>query len=251
MTTLATLRANVLKVYIARQDMDGLPRRDERIYGVGAPLLSLAVRTVLDLRVVGLDHVPADGPALLVANHVSFLDPVVLLVLAHRRGRRVRVLAVSEAFTRPVTGYFMRAGGHIPVPDGRGKRSALRAAGAALDAGELVLVYPEGTIAGAQQVPARGGVGFLLARHDVPVVPVGTAGLERGAGRGWIRRPAVAVVGAPITVTRPPRDRGVPREWYDDVSAALLERVRVLVDVAREVVTAQRGGGRARGGGRR
>lgn len=231
--------------------MEALPTRDERIYGTGAPLLSLAVRLLLQLRTIGLDHLPASGPALLVANHVSFLDPVVLLVLAHRRGRRVRVLAVAEAFTRPVTGFFMRAGGHIPVPDGRAKMSSLRAAGAALEAGELVLVYPEGTIAGSHAVDARGGVGFLLARHDVPVIPIGTAGLERGAGGRRLRRPAVAVIGAPVTVGRPTGTRGAQRDGYEDVAAHLLARVRVLVDAADGVVTALRGGGRARGGGRR
>lgn len=230
--------------------MDALPPRRDRLYPFLAVLLSTAVRVTTDLRVVGSRHLPRRGPALLVANHVSFMDPVVLLVLVHRAGRPLRVLAVEEAFTRPLSGWWMRAGGHIPVPRGRAKLSALRAAGAALDAGELVLIYPEGTIAADTDPDVRAGVGFLLARHDVPVVPVGTAGLERGAHGLWLRRPAAVVIGRPQRVSRPGAGRA-RRGWYDSVAAQLMERVRELVAAARGLVTARRGGAAARDGRRR
>lgn len=210
-----------------------MAKRDvELVYPLTAPVLSLAMRVMVKLRVRGLANVPKSGAALIAANHVSHLDPVVLLALMWRRRRKLRVMAVQEAFTRPVSGWFMRAGRHIPVPDGPHKLSAIRLAGEALQRGELVLVYPEGTVAAdGQSVDAKGGVGLLAHHNDVPVIPIGTSGLERGNSEG-LRRRAAAVIGPAMTLPAPTQ-RG--RAGYIELADAMLASVRSLVEEAHRV----------------
>lgn len=198
------------------------------MYDLTAPVLSLAVRLAFDLNVRGREHIPARGPALLVANHVSHLDPVVLLVVVHRLGRRVRFLAVSEAFQRPLIGWFMRAGRHIPVASGSRRLGSLRLARQALAAGELVFLYPEGTMSAEAAARARTGVALLAAHAGVPVIPLGTAGLEPGQPRR-LRRRATVVVGEPLTLP-PGHDRGS----YQATGEAVLQRIRALVGEARD-----------------
>lgn len=156
------------------------------VWAVCIRLVDLAVRALATVRITGAEHLPASGAALLAANHVSHLDPVVLLVVAHRCGRKVRIMGVQEVHDHPIVGRFVRAGRHIPVVQGSPSRAPLLAAETALAAGELVLVYPEGTIpeTGAR-VAAKGGVGLLTSRAGVPVVPLRSRGLERGALAGW------------------------------------------------------------------
>lgn len=200
------------------------------VWAVSIRVLDLALRLLGTVRVCGGEHVPRTGAALLAANHVSHLDPVVLLLVAHRCGRKVRIMGVREVHDRPLVGRFVRAGRHIPVVQGSPSRAPLLAAEQALAAGELVLVYPEGTIPepGAQ-VAAKGGVGLLTSRAGVPVVPLRSRGLERGALTGWRpwrRLSATVHVGPPVVLPDVAHLRGSAR--YVALGDAVLGAVRAL-----------------------
>lgn len=194
-------------------------------------MLAGLVRVAAPVRVSGLANLPATGPALVVANHVSYLDPIVLLVLAHRRGRRMRFLCSREIFERPVVGWWVRAGHHIPVGSGSEGTQAVRLAKAALDRGDLVLVYPEGTIPGTDPVKAaKGGAGLLALTCRAPVIPVATAGLERGLTPWWRRRRAGAVIGTPIDLAGVGTVSG--RRRYEAASDLMLDAIRDLLPAA-------------------
>jgi 1-acyl-sn-glycerol-3-phosphate acyltransferase len=152
-------------------------QRPERFYDLLAPLARLLVWLLADLRVVGAERVPARGGVLLAANHVSLLDPVVLAVALYDRGRRkVRFLAFADLFDHPLMGWVLRGTRMIPVARGRGAARMADDAGAALDAGQAVLVYPEGTIVPPGQTrPARPGAGLVAVRSSVPVLPIASA----------------------------------------------------------------------------
>lgn len=200
------------------------------LWAVCARVLDLAVHLLGPVRVQGAEHLPARGGALLAANHVSALDPVVLLVVAHRAGRKLRLVGVQEAHDKPVLGWFARAGRHIPVVQGEPSRAALTAIERAVRAGELVLLYPEGTIPRpGEQVAAKGGVGLLALRAGVPVVPLRSRGLERDAvrrWRPWRRLRATVVVGEPVPLPDLAGARGAAR--YRVVAEAVLAAVRRL-----------------------
>ncbi len=154
--------------------------------------------------VAGLEHVPARGPALLAANHRSYFDVVALAVAAARIGRPVRFLAKRELFDAPLVGWLARALGGIPVDRGSGSAEPLRQAEAALRAGELVIVLPQGTIPRGDAfydpvLTGRTGAARLAAATGAPVVPVGLWGTERVWPRSR-RLPDVTALARPPTV---------------------------------------------------
>ncbi|NHA67656.1 lysophospholipid acyltransferase family protein [Phycicoccus flavus] len=160
----------------------------------------------LRLTVRHAERVPTTGPAVLAANHQSFLDFLVVGEPAVRRGRLVRFMAKEAVFRWPVAGTLMRAMRHIPV-DRRSGAPAARSAWRALRAGELVGVYPEATIGHAFALKARedlkDGAAFLALRAGVPLLPVAHVGLHRVltvGGRWSLRRGRAVevVVGEPL-----------------------------------------------------
>jgi 1-acyl-sn-glycerol-3-phosphate acyltransferase len=141
-----------------------------------------------------LDRIPPDGGALLVVNHNSQADPLAVAVLVWQAGRIPRFLIKDGVFGVPVVGRVLSGAGQIPVYRGSSAATnSLRAATAALDAGEFVIIYPEGTLTQDPDywpMRAKTGVARLaLACPDVPIIPVGQWGAQRTLGRNARFRP--------------------------------------------------------------
>ncbi len=149
-------------------------------------LVGRAVLRLLGLRrhVVGADHLPATGGAVLAITHFSYLDFVVTGWLAGKqRGRLVRFLATAAAFRHPVAGPLMRAMQHVPVErDGGG--TAYRVAVQRLRDGELVGVFPESRVTGSfTLLPFKLGAARMATQAGVPLVPVVIWGTHRVSTR--------------------------------------------------------------------
>ena len=134
-------------------------------------------------RMEGVEHIPRKGSAIVVANHRSYFDPAALVLLAARAGRSLRFLGKKEVFEAPLLGQAMRTLGHIRVDRGSGSDAPLDAAAAALEAGELICILPQGTIPRGKaffdpDLKGRPGAARLAARTGAPVVPVGLWGTE-------------------------------------------------------------------------
>ncbi len=148
--------------------------------------------------VEGVENVPKRGPAILLINHIAFIDPIVVM---HVLPRQIVPMAKIEVYDYPVIGIAPRLWGVIPVRRGEVDRRALRMAIQVLQAGEIVLLAPEGTRSPALQ-RGKEGVAFLASRTGAPIVPVALDGTEgfpalRGTKR-W-RGPGVQVrFGAPF-----------------------------------------------------
>lgn len=141
------------------------------------PGLRLAVflmtRIFYRLRIVGKEFVPETGGALLVPNHVSFMDGMFLLAATDRP---VRFIVDQGQFERPFLKPFLKILGAIPVSATGGPRGilkALRDAGKYLEDGELVCIFPEGQITrtGAMQ-PFRRGLERIAKGRPAPIIPV-------------------------------------------------------------------------------
>lgn len=142
-------------------------------------VMSGLVRLVYRVRVRGLGAVPAEGAALVVCNHVSFHDSVLLGALSPRPARFVMD---SEMYRLPVLHTLCRSLDVIPIAPSRRDPECLAAAYDAIDEaladGELVVIFPEGGITRDGEVaPFRPGVERILARRPVPVIPVALRGL--------------------------------------------------------------------------
>ncbi len=127
----------------------------------------------------GMHHVPAEGPALITCNHVSFADAVVIMAACPRP---IRFVMDHRIFRSPVLSFVFRHSRAIPIApakeDPRMLESAFETVAEALAAGELVGIFPEGAITrdGEMQV-FRPGMTRILDRSPVPVIPMGLAGL--------------------------------------------------------------------------
>ncbi len=132
----------------------------------------------------GIDRIPAEGPAILVGNHRSYLDPLAIGYALAKRGRPVRFLGKKEVFDAPIVGDLATALGGIRVDRGTGSDEPLRAAEEALAAGEMVAIMPQGTIPRGPaffdpELKGRWGAVRLAHATGVPVIPIGLWGTEK------------------------------------------------------------------------
>jgi 1-acyl-sn-glycerol-3-phosphate acyltransferase len=170
------------------------------------PLASLLFR----LRYRHGDRIPPTGGVLLVANHVSVLDPIACARLVWDHGRVPHFLAKESVFTGPA-GTILRAAGQIPVSRGTSSAmSSVHAAKAALDAGDLVVIYPEGSVTRDPDwwpMQARSGVARLALTTDAVVLPVAQWGPQRVHDYHTkrlhlrVRTPADHLVGEPVDLS--------------------------------------------------
>ena len=145
------------------------------------------VNTLYRVRVDGTQHIPEEGPALLVCNHVSFMDP--LLLMANLR-RPARFVMYYKIFNIPLLNFVFRTAKAIPIAGQKEDPEVLRKAfdevDAALADGELVCIFPEGGLTKDGEIATfRPGVAHILERRPVPVVPLALRGLW---GSVWSRR---------------------------------------------------------------
>lgn len=188
------------------------------IDGAAEPLLYRAlrrpVRAVLqrwfDLRMEGLEHLPARGPYIVAANHHNYLDGVVLGVAVPER---IVFLVMPRVYrATPFHPHFHRHIGSIPLNLERPDVAALRGALGALEQGRVVGIFPEGPFSVRGRLePGLPGVALLALRSGAPVVPAGIRGTFQAlAGRrGYVpRRHPLAVRFGPPRVFPSARGAG-------------------------------------------
>jgi 1-acyl-sn-glycerol-3-phosphate acyltransferase len=166
---------------------------------VGFPLAWVFVTVFFGLlgplRAKNRRAIPRHGGFLLVANHRSDIDPILLQWASHRR---IYFMAKSELFPVPILGHLMRAYGAFPVKRGEPDRASLRYAQALTEMGEAVGIFPEGELSETgEMLPLKPGVALLVRMAKVPVICVGLRRTEKIMPYGLsIPRPAFGWVSA-------------------------------------------------------
>jgi 1-acyl-sn-glycerol-3-phosphate acyltransferase len=169
---------------------------DPPLYAFARVLLSAGVHAYGRVELLGLGHVPAIGPALLVCNHPSDFDPIVLGITIPRT---LRFMGAGSEFRRAFVGRVIPHLGAFPVERGRVDRTALQTAIDLLADGEVVAMFPEGDDSPGAPGPFETGVGFIAAHSGAPVVPAAIRGADGVAAGGWRERPTVRLrVGPPL-----------------------------------------------------
>ncbi len=216
------------------------PRRTVRC------LVYLAVRLIYRLRLSGQSNIPVRGAALVVCNHVSFMDA---LVVGGASRRPLRFLMDKPIYESPWVNWLFRLVGAIPVESERhdpgNVRRALCEVSRALRAGEVVMLFPEGRLTPDGEIQSfRRGLELILARDPVPVVPAGLSGLWGSwtshahgpalSGRPRRLRARVALhFGAPLPPLEASRQRlealvrglkGEADQWAEPDPVEVLER---------------------------
>ncbi len=194
-----------------------------RAYRAARATLKRIMEPYYRIQVRNAHYLDLPGPTVLAPVHRSHLDVV---VIATNSRRRIRALGKESLFTTPGVDYVCAALGAIPVRRGEADRDALKAAKALLDAGESMIVFPEGTRqVGHTVTELYDGAAWLAARSGARVIPIGIAGTGEslGANSAWPRRTNVAmVVGEPMD---PPTGPDGGRARRDDL-AAFTEELR-------------------------
>jgi 1-acyl-sn-glycerol-3-phosphate acyltransferase len=154
----------------------------------------VTARLVYRFKVRGDENIPTEGAAILVCNHVSFVDPVLLMAASPRP---IRFIMDHEIFRLPVLGAFFRLAKAIPIApqkvDARIYEQAFARARQVLDDGDLLCIFPEGAISrDGELAEFKGGVMRLLESNPVPVVPLALQNLwgsffSRAGGRAMTR----------------------------------------------------------------
>src|SRR5262249_39900190 len=173
------------------------------------------------LQVEGVETLPASGPLLLVGNHDSHWDPVMVGMAALGR-RQIRALAKAELWDVRGLAPILNGMGQIPISRGKGDKEALARAIETLRAGACIGVFPEGTRSKGKVLRARSGIGRLAL--EVPEAHVSLVAIEGTADlTGFPRRPKVR-----IRFFDPAGGQPRPDEDPAELSARLLAEVREL-----------------------
>ena len=190
----------------------------------------------------GAENLPSGTGFIAAANHVTNLDPLTFAHYLYDNGHVPRILAKSSLFATPVVGAVMRATGQVPVHRNSTKAGdSLRSAVAALEQGEAVAIFPEGTLTRDPDLwpmTAKTGVARLALTTRKPVVPVAQWGAHRVLARygrlphPFPRKKVTIVAGPPVDLSDlydRPLEAAVLREATDrvmDAITALLAEIR-------------------------
>jgi 1-acyl-sn-glycerol-3-phosphate acyltransferase len=152
------------------------------MYRCSRALLGFFVRRFFKIHLFGEENIP-DPPYIITSNHFSYLDPPLVGMICRKDD--VNFMAKKELFDSPAIGWWFRLVKCIPVKRGENSVSSLKASIGRLKDGWSVAIFPEGTRAEDGSIgEARRGIGFLIAKAKVPVVPVQVAGTEIAMPKG-------------------------------------------------------------------
>jgi 1-acyl-sn-glycerol-3-phosphate acyltransferase len=179
------------------------------------------------LSIRGKENIPRTGALMVVANHLSSADPV---LIGAKLDRRMIFMAKEELFRNPVSRYFVMQFGAFPVYRAGPTREAIRHANRILKQGQVLGMFPEGKRSkNGGMEPALLGSALIAYTNQVPVLPIGIAGSERIHGFNWMwRRPRISLnIGRPFYL--PDKGPSPSREQLMESTDIIMNRVSELL----------------------
>jgi 1-acyl-sn-glycerol-3-phosphate acyltransferase len=204
---------------------------EQCLYPAASAGFKLTLRLFAKFEVSGRENVPAQGPLIVVSNHLSNLDPaIVASLLVGKPG----FLAKSELFKNPALRCLLKGYGAFPVDRGRADVRALNWAVHRLKAGGIVVVFPEGTRSrGAGLLKAHSGPVLLATMSGAPLLPVALTGSEPLQNLARVLMPRAdmtATIGRPFTIDAGPGRIG--REALERAASEMMWRIASMLPEA-------------------
>ncbi|MEO7803681.1 MAG: lysophospholipid acyltransferase family protein, partial [Actinomycetota bacterium] len=196
------------------------------------PWLSMWFKTHIE----GSESIPVKGPVLIAVNHVSLFDPFAVAYAIDRRGRHPRFLVKSTLFRIPGVSWILRSAGQVRVDRGTPEAPwSLQHAERALAEGELIVIFPEGTIsreADLEPLEPKTGLARLALSTGIPVIPCATwggqwvwsyhMGFRPGPGKDvWVR------FGSPLKFEGYEKRKDDPQAWAE-VGREVMDEIEIL-----------------------
>lgn len=209
------------------------PLVHERIYSWRRRLFrwgiwNLLYRFWIKLHVEGWENIPAQGPVVMMGNHISFLDPVVMI--SFYPDRDIVPLAKIEAFDQPIMRYFVNHWGAIPVHRGEVDLKALKSSLEHLRQGFVVMLYAEGTRSKTGLTKGQEGSAYIALKTNATIVPVATWGTRDFPFSWWrqFRRTQVYVrFGRPFRFKT--EDGKLPRDKFGEMTDEAMYQIARLL----------------------
>lgn len=217
----------------------------EPTYRLARTILKPWLATWFKWHIEGIENIPRSGPAILAFNHIAYLDPLAAAYIVDRAGRIPRFLAKQELFEDKKIAWVLRGAKQIPVRRGTSDAPmALDHAIAAVERGEIIVVFPEGTITTDPELnpmAAKTGLARLALATKAPVIPAalwGTANIwPKGHAKHWSPRQDICVrVGEAIY----PVGNAESRDDWRRVMEEVMDRIGVLLASLRPAIPDRR-----------
>jgi 1-acyl-sn-glycerol-3-phosphate acyltransferase len=197
------------------------------LYRISRLLVATLLLLFTRRRVRGRDNIPKQGPLIVVANHLSSIDPPLVDSVL---GRRAVFMAKEELFRSRITGYIMVNLGAFPVNKGRPDRGVLRRAMQVLADGQALVIFPEGMRSKSGRLGlAFPGAALIFLHSGAPIVPIGISGTERIKGFFWLwHRPKITVaIGK--TFTLPPISGKLTKDGLSRLTDVIMMHIAELL----------------------
>jgi 1-acyl-sn-glycerol-3-phosphate acyltransferase len=193
-----------------------------RVYFITKAIARGLLQVLFGFRVEGAQKIPREGPVVIASNHISIMDPAVMLVACPRV---VSYMSRDDVFRYPLLSWLLPRLYAIPVSRGAGDLGAIRTAIRTLKSGGAVGIFPEGRRSRTGAIePFKTGAAAIALRTNAPIVPAAIIGSDKAwpVGKGPRLRRAVRVVfGEPITLPLGKTDRQTLEEVTRQLEAAV------------------------------
>ena len=202
-------------------------------YHPGAAIIGFASRLLWGARIEGVEHLPRTGPFILVTNHCSNLDPLMMgWASGHQIGRVVHFMAKIEMRGWPIIGWLATQAGVYFVRRGERDRAAQQFSLSALADGRPIAIFPEGTRSRTGRLrEGKPGAALIAMRSGAPLVPAGISGTHRifEGGRRFPRASRVRIrYGEPFSLSHQPTGR-LDREALAEGTERIMAAIEALL----------------------
>ncbi|MBM7865455.1 1-acylglycerol-3-phosphate O-acyltransferase [Heliobacterium gestii] len=182
-------------------------------------------------RISGLEHVPMDVPLIVVSNHVSNWDPVILACVLPRQ---LHFMAKAELFKIPLLSQVMTVCGAYSVDRGKSGRQALKKSLDILEQNKVICIFPEGTRSKTGETgEAKAGTAMIAAKSGAYILPVGLHNSGNVFSGGWFRPFSVAI-GQPFRIAAAEGER-LSSQRLHEMSDDMMEKITELVNRAKDI----------------
>jgi 1-acyl-sn-glycerol-3-phosphate acyltransferase len=207
---------------------------DERVYRWRRQIFrwgmwSLIYRFWFRIQVSGWDNIPAQGPVVMMVNHIHLFDPV--LMISFYPDRDIVPIGKIESWSQPIIRYFVRHWGAIPVHRGEADIRALKSAIEHIRRGDIVLLFAEGTRTSTGLIEGKEGSAYIALKTNATVVPVavwGTTDIPKGWFNDFRRIPMNVSFGKPFRFRHDGQGR-LPREHFRQMTDEAMYRISALL----------------------